>query len=281
MVLIDGTQFLMGTESSDGFPDDGEGPIRQITVDPFYIDQTQVTNRQFSRFVRETGFVSESERFGWSFVFDLLVPPRLLAANPRRVNEVPWWVAIEGASWKHLEGPASNVKKRPDHPVVQVSWNDAQAYCQWSGKRLPSEAEWEFAARGGLAQAAYPWGDELTPEGNHRANIWQGKFPDLNTRDDGYLGPCPVKTFPANGYGLFEVAGNVWEWCSDWFSPNHHLTASPINPKGPDNGAARVMRGGSYLCHDSYCNRYRVAARNRNTPDTGAGNLGFRCAADA
>ena len=280
MVSLDGGTFLMGTESSDGFPDDGEGPIREVTVDPFLIDSTPVTNREFGRFIRATGYKTESERFGWSFVFQLLVPGRLMRTNPQRVNEVPWWLAINGASWRHPEGPGSNVRKRPDHPVVQVSWNDAIEYCRWAGKRLPTEAEWEFAARGGLIQAIYPWGDDLTPGGEHMANIWQGKFPDLNTRDDGYLGTCPVRSFEPNGYGLYGAAGNVWEWCQDWFSPNHHLSASMLNPRGPAEGSARVMRGGSYLCHDSYCNRYRVGARNRNTPDTGAGNLGFRCARD-
>jgi formylglycine-generating enzyme required for sulfatase activity len=167
-----------------------------------------------------------------------------------------------------------------DHPVIHVTWNDAAAFATWAGKRLPTEAEWEYAARGGLVGKRYVWGDELTPDGEHRCNIWQGTFPTVNSRDDGYAGTCPVTTYEPNGYGLYNMAGNVWEWCSDWFSASYHRTAETTNPSGPPSGSARVMRGGSYLCHESYCNRYRVAARTSNTPDSSTGNLGFRCAAD-
>ena len=246
MVYLEGGSFLMGTESTDGFPDDGEGPIREVQVDPYLIDAAPVTNREFGRFVRATGYKTESERFGWSFVFQLLVPGRLLRSNPQRVNEVPWWLAINGASWRHPRGArfkcpqasrssggAGFLERRP-----RITAAGPASACR-------PRPEWEFTARGGLVQAIYPWGDELTPGGMHMANIWQGKFPDLNTRDDGYLGTCPVKTFPSNGFGIYGIAGNVWEWCQDWFSPNYHLTASPVNPRGPAEGSARVMRGGS------------------------------------
>jgi sulfatase modifying factor 1 len=180
------------------------------------------------------------------------------------------------AYWAQPEGPHSTILERLDHPVVHISWNDANAYCRWSRTRLPTEAEWELAARGGLEQAAFPWGDELTPVGEHRCNIWQGIFPNLNTTEDGYLGTAPVHAFAANGYGLFNVAGNVWEWCHDTFSPRYHLLTASENPLHDAPASERSLRGGSFLCHNSYCNRYRVAARNSNTPDSSASNIGFR-----
>lgn len=280
MMLIPSETFLMGTDSREGFPLDGEGPIRSVTVDSFLIDACAVTNSQFREFVTDTGYITEAEQYGWSFVFYQFVSEETANQVSSVVQGTPWWWMVRGACWKHPEGPDSNILSRLDHPVVHVSWNDANAYCSWAGKRLPTEAEWEYAARGGLFQKRYPWGDQLLPNGEHYCNIWQGEFPNVNTAADGYKGTAPAKSFPPNGYGLYNVSGNVWEWCADWFSPNYHLHDSKDNPKGPLQGESRVIRGGSYMCHDSYCNRYRVAARTSNTPDSSTGHMGFRCAAD-
>nr|WP_261381740.1 formylglycine-generating enzyme family protein [Paenibacillus cremeus] len=281
MIYLSGGEFLMGTDDGEGFPADGEGPVRSVTLKPFYIDPCTVTNEEFSRFVEATGYVTEAETFGWSFVFHLFVSPETAEKVRGSVQQTPWWLGVDGAYWKCPEGPDSNIDDRMDHPVIHISFNDAMAYCKWSGKRLPTEAEWEFAARGGLVQRRYPWGDELKPNGEHYCNIWQGKFPEKNNASDGYAGTAPVRSFYPNGYGLYNVSGNVWEWCSDWFSPTYHIQATRENPVGPPKGENRVLRGGSYLCHKSYCNRYRVAARSKNTPDSSTGNIGFRCAADA
>ncbi|MDR8392399.1 formylglycine-generating enzyme family protein [Aliifodinibius sp. S!AR15-10] len=281
MTLIEGDTFLMGTDTDEGFPQDGEGPVREVKIDSFYMDTMAVTNRQFSRFIHETGYKTEAERFGWSFVFRDFIPQKIIKKNPSSPPDTPWWKGIEGARWNRPEGPGSHVNDRMEHPVVHVTWNDAMAYCKWAGKRLPTEAEWEYAARGGLQQKTYPWGDRLIPEGEHRCNIWQGEFPGHNTEEDGFVGTAPVDAFQPNGYGLYNMAGNVWEWCSDWFSSSYPLLRVNDNPKGPGAGEARVIRGGSYLCHRSYCNRYRVAARTANTPDSSTGNMGFRCAKDA
>ena len=302
MMLVPGGEFLMGTDDREGYPSDGEGPIRRVLLDPFFIDACAVTNAQFAQFVKAANYKTEAEAFGWSFVFHSLVPPKAAATVNKAVLEAPWWWPITGACWRRPEGPGTSVVKRPNHPVVHVSWNDAAAYCQWAGKRLPTEAEWECAARGGLVQKRYPWGDELTPDGKHHSNIWQGRFPEHNTAEDGHVAAAPARSFPPNGYGLYNMTGNVWEWCADWFSPSplpRHsreggkpgrgqavksgLPDQPgavENPKGPSSGTSRSMRGGSYLCHASYCNRYRVAARSSNTPDSSTGNLGFRCVRD-
>lgn len=280
MIYLPGGDFLMGTDDNEGFPSDGEGPVRKVTLRPFYIDLCTVTNEEFGRFVSETGYVTEAEKFGWSFVFHLFVSEESARKVTGTAQQTPWWWGIEGACWKHPEGLDSNVEDRPDHPVIHVSWNDAAAYCRWAGKRLPTEAEWEYAARGGLVQKRYPWGDELKPGGVHRCNIWQGKFPDKNNKSDGYAGTAPVRAYEPNGYGLYNVSGNVWEWCADWFAAVHPAQSPLVNPTGPRSGDSRVLRGGSYLCHISYCNRYRVAARSKNTPDSSTGNIGFRCAAD-
>ena len=281
MVLLNGGQFLMGTEDDVSFPADGEGPIRQVSVNPFYIDECSVTNHQFEPFVRATNYRTEAERFGWSFVFHIFVPPKVKPTVTQSVAEVPWWWQVKGAYWRRPEGPGTNLKTRWDHPVTHVSWNDATAYCDWAGKRLLTEAEWEYAARGGLEQKRYFWGDELVPDGKHMCNIWQGNFPDENTAEDGYKGTAPARSYSSNGFGLYDVAGNVWEWTADWFDSAFHIDGPRDNPKGPPSGSSKTIRGGSYLCHDSYCNRYRVAARSANTPDSSTGNIGFRCAVDA
>ena len=274
MVLLEGGEFLMGSEDRFAYPGDGEGPARRVRLDSFWIDTCAVTNAQFANFVDETGYVTETERFGWSFVFAGLLPDDF--PPTRGVVEAPWWRQVEGAVWRHPEGPLSGLEGRADHPVVHITWNDAQAFCFWSGKRLPTEAELEYASRGGLEGRAFPWGDELEPGDEHRMNVWQGAFPGENSRADGFYGTCPVDAFPSNGYGLYNTTGNVWEWCSDWFSPDFHTRDRRTNPEGPRRSTHRTSRGGSYLCHQSYCLRYRVAARNALTPDTSTGNVGFR-----
>ena len=279
-VYIPGGTFLMGTNGKEGYPDDGEGPARRVKVDPFQMDVHAVTNEAFGAFIDDTGYVTEAEKFGWSFVFYQFVSDKTKRRVKRVVPHTPWWLVVQGACWKHPEGPDSNIAEKMDHPVVHVSWNDAKAYAEWAGKRLPTEAEWEFAARGGLEQKLYPWGDELMPDGEHRCNIWQGEFPKTNTKADGHAGTAPADSFPPNGYGLYNTVGNVWEWCGDWFAKSTKNRGGKNNPKGPKKGDFRIMRGGSYLCHDSYCNRYRVAARTKNTPDSASGNIGFRCVTD-
>jgi formylglycine-generating enzyme len=279
MVLLDGGEFLMGSNDRYGIPADGEGPVRTVRVRPFWIDPVTVSNARFGEFVQATGYVTEAERYGWSFVFGGLLPDEF--PPTRGAIQAPWWRQVLGADWRHPEGRQSSVADRMDHPVVHVTWRDAVGYCQWSGLRLPTEAEWEYAARGGLEQARFPWGDELTPGGQHRCNIWQGRFPSDNTMEDGYLGTAPVTAYEPNGFGLYQVAGNVWEWCADWFHTAFHVDGPRHDPTGPASGEAKVIRGGSYLCHRSYCNRYRVGARSSNTPDSSTGNMGFRVARDA
>lgn len=283
MVHIPGGRFRMGGNDPDAFPADGEGPVREVQVGEFYIDAKAVTNAQFATFVKRTGYVTDAERFGWSYVFHQLVEPTARVLDGH-VPGAPWWRAVEGADWRRPGGPGSDAGRLANHPVVHVSWNDATAYAAWAGKRLPTEAEWEKAARGGLVGARFPWGDELAPGGRHRCNTWQGRFPQHNTREDGYLATAPVDAYAPNGFGLYNTSGNVWEWCADWFSAEWHVQESPatrVDPRGPATGVTRVMRGGSYLCHDSYCNRYRVAARTQSTPDSSTGHVGFRCAASA
>lgn len=259
MVQLPGGPFLMGSTDTT-FPADAEGPVREVVVPPFWVDVHAVTNTDFARFVAATGYRTEAERFGWSFVFYQF----LAAEHPptRGVAAAPWWREVHGATWHSPEGPGSDVAGRGDHPVVHVSWNDAAAYAAWIGKRLPTEAEWEYAARGGLEQKLFPWGDELTPGGEHRCNVWQGEFPHHDAGEDGFRGTCPVDSYRPNGYGLYNLAGNCWEWCADEW------------------GSSKVMKGGSYLCHASYCNRYRVAARTQSSADSSTGHAGFRLVAD-
>ena len=276
VIPLTGGEFLMGC-ADPPYPADGESPVRITEVSPFGLAATTVTNEQFAAFVDATGHRTDAERFGWSFVFVGLLPRN--TAPTQAVAGTPWWRRVEGASWQRPEGFGSNVDARADHPVVHVSWHDAQAYCSWAGGRLPTEAEWEYAARGGLVQQPYPWGSELTPDGRHLMNVWQGTFPDRNSRDDGYVGTSPVRAFPPNAYGLHDMTGNVWEWCADWFSPHYPRSAPRRDPAGPRYGMGRAMRGGSYLCHESYCIRYRASARTSNTPESSSGNVGFRIAA--
>jgi formylglycine-generating enzyme required for sulfatase activity len=285
MKRLAGGAFLMGTDSDQQWQTDGEGPVREVTLAPFWIDVCAVSNAQFDQFVAATNYVTEAEQFGWSYVFHKMLTAKAKQQARGVAGTAQWWVGVQGAYWRAPEGPGSNVQKRADHPVVHVSWNDADAYCRWAGKRLPTEAEWEYAARGGLVQKLYPWGDEFTGMGNngkveYRCNTWQGKFPTLDTGADGYIGTAPVKTFAPNGYGLYNLSGNAWEWCADWFSPTFHINGPRENPTGPQTGENKVIKGGSFLCHASYCNRYRVAARTSNTPDSTTQHCGFRCVAD-
>jgi len=271
---LPGGGFLMGDQFAEGYVEDGEGPVHAVDLAPFVIDIDCVTTRQFAKFVEETGWLTEAERQGFSGVFQLAV----MARNADVIGPmgVPWWLAVRGADWEHPFGPLSSADELLDHPVVHVSHGDALAYCAWAGRDLPSEAEWEYAARGGLVGKRYAWGDELMPDGRHRANIWQGAFPLFNSGEDGWRATAPVGSFEPNGFGLHQTAGNVWEWCRDWFSPDYYSTSPRNNPQGPARGEERVMRGGSFLCHASYCNRYRVAARSSNTPNSSASNIGFR-----
>lgn len=276
-VIAAGT-FVMGDSSGDRNAADGEVPLHSVTLGDFSIDATTVTNDAFAAFVDATGYRTEAETFGYSAVFHLAVtaPESDVVGVPL---QTPWWRGIRGATWQMPGGAGSSLQGLGDHPVVHVSWNDAQAYCAWAGRRLPTEAEWEYASRGGIDGAKYPWGNEEVDEGAWRANIWQGVFPHTNTLEDGHLTTAPVESFAPNGYGLWQTVGNVWEWCADWYSPSTYTSHAVTDPRGPDRGQSRVLRGGSYLCHISYCNRYRNSARSQNTPDSSMGNAGFRTVA--
>ena len=278
LVDLAGGPFWMGAPPEEGYPADGEGPVHRVTLARFRLSATTVTNAQFAQFCAATGHVTLAERDGWSFVFGGLLPDDF--PPTRSVAAAPWWRQVEGADWRHPDGPQSTFEDRPDHPVIHVTWDDAAAFCTWAGGRLPTEAEWEYAARGGLERKRFPWGDELEPGGEHLMNVFQGTFPGGNTGEDGHLGTAPVRSYAANGLGLHEMTGNVWEWCGDWLDPGTYTVAPRTSPRGPLTGTHRVMRGGSYLCHASYCRRYRIAARSANTPDSSTGNLGFRVVAD-
>ena len=280
--LIPGQTFAMGDHQRDGRREDGESPVHPVAVSAFSIDATSVTNADWATFTDATGYRSEAETFGFSAVFHLA-----LAADPDdivgRPPATPWWLGVKGADWSHPQGRHSNVEDRMDHPVTHVSWNDAIAYCAWAQRRLPTEAEWECAARGGQFGLRYPWGQEELVDGQWACNIWQGSFPGQNTLEDGWLTTAPVRTYQPNGYGLWQTVGNVWEWCSDWAHPAYYAFCAAggvaTDPQGPDAGGQKSMRGGSFLCHPSYCNRYRNAARSANTPDSSMANTGFRTVA--
>jgi len=275
---IPGGVTTIGTDAPV-FRDDGEGPARRVTLRAFRLDAYAVTNARFAAFVAATAYRTEAERFGWSFVFRDFLPQGQVTESP---EATPWWCKVDGACWHAPEGPGSSVLDRPDHPVIHVSWTDAVAFAGWAAGRLPSEAEWEHAARGGMAHARFPWGnEEPTDETGHLCNIWQGDFPQRNTLVDGFAGTACVGRYPPNGYGLFDMAGNVWEWTSDPFRVRSLGMAAKVRNRAATAARERVMKGGSYLCHHSYCYRYRIAARVGHAPDTSAGHTGFRVAYDA
>jgi formylglycine-generating enzyme required for sulfatase activity len=266
----------MGTDDRRGYAADGEGPPHPVELAAYRMSAHTVTNAEFAEFAGQTGHRTTAERLGSSFVFAGLLPDDF--PPTRGVAAAPWWREVLGASWRHPEGSQSSIAGREAHPVVHVSWDDAVAYCRWAGGRLPTEAEWERAARGTEGDHHYPWGDEREPDGRHLMNVFQGDFPGHDSGEDGWVGTCPVGSFPANDFALHEMTGNVWEWCADWFDAGYYRSSPAVDPRGPASGTARVMRGGSFLCHESYCWRYRVDARSANTPDSSAGNVGFRLA---
>jgi formylglycine-generating enzyme required for sulfatase activity len=295
MVWIPGGTFWMGCENC-GMPD--ALPLHVVAVDGFWMDRTAVTNAEFERFVKATKYVTVAERPLDPANFPGVPRDKLVAGSAVFTptadavsldNPLQWWRYVPGASWRHPMGPGSTIAGRMDHPVIHVAFEDALAYAKWAGKRLPTEAEFEFAARGGLDRSRYPWGNDLTPSGKSVANIWQGQFPAADHGDDGFRGTSPVKAFPVNGFGLYDMGGNVWQWCADWYRPDTYATRSAAaeitaNPQGPSDsfdpqepGAAkRVVRGGSFLCTDQYCARYLVGSRGKSEVSSGTSNLGFR-----
>ncbi|HEX7158120.1 MAG TPA: formylglycine-generating enzyme family protein [Edaphobacter sp.] len=305
MVWIPGGEFSMGAQDSMDMNDVGmqatrdSRPIHRVYVDGLFIDKTDVTNAEFDRFVKATGYVTVAERKPRAEDFpgappENLVPGAVIFSPPDHPvplnDHFQWWSYVAGANWQHPDGPQSSLKGREDDPVVDVAYEDAEAYAKWAGKRLPTEAEWEFAARGGLSGKPYVWGDEFRPQGRWMANTHQGHFPDKDTGADGYVGIAPVAKFPANGYGLYDMAGNVWQWTSDWYRPDYYATLAAAggvarDPKGPDAAfdpsepgqPKKVQRGGSFLCTDQYCSRYMVGTRGKGEVSTGTNHLGFRC----
>jgi len=303
MVWIPGGEFVMGSEEAHAWPD--EQPAHRVQVDGFWMDKTEVTNNQFRAFVQATGYVTTAERRpNWEDLATQLPPgtpkpapetlvPGSLVFRPKSdrvaLDDIrQWWEWTPGADWRHPEGPNSDLQDRERHPVVHVSWDDAAAYAGWAGKQLPTEAQWEFAARGGLSRMPYVWGTQTPAEADVPANLWQGDFPHLNTAGDGYVRTAPAGSYAANGYGLHDMAGNVWEWCSDWYHRELYQTRADRvvrNPVGPAESfdphrpysPQRAQRGGSFLCNDAYCSRYRPSARHGSTPDTGMSHVGFRC----
>lgn len=290
MKWVPGGTFQMGSE--EGQPD--EKPVHEVTVDGFWMDTYELTNEEFEKFVKATGYVTIAERKPRQEDFpdappEALVPGAIVFTPPPGqvplTDHMAWWRYVPGANWRHPEGPESTIKGREKHPVVQVAWFDAMAYAKWAGKRLPTEAEWEFAARGGKEKLTYIWGNEKTPDGKWLANIWQGSFPNGNTLQDGFKLQSPVGSFAPNGYGLYDMAGNVWEWTSDWYMPDYYAKSPKQNPQGPQESYdpnepgvwKRITRGGSYLCTEAYCWGYRPAMRMKTSPDTGLNHTGFRC----
>lgn len=296
MAWIPAGSFWMGNESGQS----DEKPVHKVNLDGFWMDKTEVTNEQFDRFVRATGYITVAEKPPRAEDYPGVDPAMLVAgsivfAEPTEeissedlknpAMHMLLWKYAHGANWRHPEGKDSTIQGREKHPVVHICWEDAMAYCQWAGKRLPTEAEWEYAARGGLDQKHFVWGDELLPAGKWNANIWQGKFPLENQLADGFRATGPVGTYSANAYGLFDMAGNVWEWCSDWYTPDYYSQSPDKNPPGPTTSfdpnepgvMKKVTRGGSFLCHESYCIGYRPSSRMKTSPDTGLSHTGFRC----
>jgi len=295
MVWIPGGEFWMGSDEPE-FSD--ARPWHRVYVDGFWMDKTELTNEQFEKFVKATGYVTIAERTPRAEDFPGAPPENLVAgsvvfAPPTEPvpldNFIRWWDYVKGADWRHPSGPASDLKGKEKHPVVQIAYDDALAYCKWAGKRLPTEAEFEFAARAGLNRKPYAWGEEFRPGGKWMANSFQGHFPNKNTAEDGFAGTAPVGSFPVSAYGLYDMAGNVWEWCSDWYRPDYYQTLADAggvarNPQGPADSVdpaepgtkKRVHKGGSYLCTDQYCKRYMPGGRGKGEPDTGTNHLGFR-----
>jgi formylglycine-generating enzyme len=290
MFWVPGGTFWMGADDAS-MPD--AKPVHEVSLSGFWMDRTEVTNRQFARFVKETGYRTIAERQPDAKDFPdappkKLVPGSIVFTPPvGRVSlEDPlvWGRGVPGANWRHPEGPESNIDGKDDYPVVQICWYDAVACANWAGKRLPTEAEWELAARGGKVRSRYVWGDDPLPGGKRQANIWEGHFPDQNSADDGFARTAPVATFPPNGFGLYDIAGNVWEWCSDWYRPGYD-PSQRLDPSGPNSSydpgepgvAKHVQRGGSFLCSDQYCTNYLPGARGKGAPDSAASHVGFRC----
>ena len=299
MVWIPPGTFTMGCD--DPRTPDAQ-PLHPVSLDGFWMDATPVTNAQFEKFVNATHYVTVAERKPDPKDYPGVPADKLVAGSAvfqKPPHDVPlddpyqWWKYVAGANWRHPEGPQSDLKGRENHPVVQICFEDAQAYAKWAGKRLPTEAEYEYAARGGFDRKKYAWGDDLTPGGKYVANIWTGNFPSENTAADGYEGSSPVKAFPPNGYGLYDVGGNVWSWCTDWYRPDYYqtldVTKPTHDPKGPPDSAdpsepgvaKKVLRGGSFLCAERYCTRYLVGSRGKGAPDSAAPNIGIRCVKDA
>ncbi len=299
MVLIHGGQYQMGADDDQARPD--ESPRHDVTVSDFWMDATEVTNAAFKKFVDATGYITTAEKDFMLKQTDgttikehagsLVFAPKL-DFNNTSPTPGDWWQFTPGANWKHPQGPNSSIEGKDSFPVTHISWYDAQAYCQWAGKRLPTEAEWEYAARGGLADARYPWGNEAVDEGKSKSNTWDGEFPNHNTKKDGFIRTAPVRSFTPNAFGLFDMAGNVWEWCSDWYQPYYYRfcvnNSILVDPKGPANSfdpdeqdvQKKVVRGGSFLCNDSYCSGFRVSARMKTSPETSLEHTGFRCVRD-